>query len=80
MSTSINRAAAILSLIPRRPRSITVRTLVGKLRDAGHVAHHRSVQRDLVVLARSLPLLVDRKSKPYRWGWSAVVSCPWVAQ
>ncbi len=75
--SALDRAAVMLAMIPRRPRSITVPALVEYLRDAGHVAHHRSVQRDLVVLARSLPLYVNRESKPYRWAW-VHGACPWV--
>lgn len=77
--SAVERVAVMMTLIPQRPASITVRSLVGRLSDAGFVAHHRSVQRDLVVVSRLMPgLIVESHRKPFRWSWSAVCRCPWV--
>jgi hypothetical protein len=40
------------------------------LRAQGFVAHRRTIQRDLVALARVFPIRLDRRSKPYGWCWA----------
>jgi arginine repressor len=67
------RHAALLALLPFAPKTTTARELVARLRDQGFTVTRRSVQRELVVLARVLPIRVDATEKPYLWSWSA---CP----
>jgi hypothetical protein len=67
------RLAALLALVPFAPRSATARELADGLRDRGFAITRRSVQRELVTLARAMPLRVDTTERPYLWSWCA---CP----
>ena len=60
----------MLREIPRFPRRVSTLDLRDRLTTAGFDATLRTVQRDLVKLSSSLPLLAD-DSKPQGWSWSA---------
>jgi predicted DNA-binding transcriptional regulator YafY len=57
-------------MVPKDPPRIDVATLERRLRDHGVVVHRRTIQRDLVELARVFPLVVDFREKPFGWRWA----------
>ncbi len=69
MPSAIVRQWHLLSLLPKAPRRVDARTLAARLRERGLVVHHRTVQRDLVELARVFPIVSDARTKPYGWRW-----------
>lgn len=58
----------MLREIPRYPRRISPSDLKSRLDSAGFEATLRTIQRDLVKLSSSLPLIAD-DSKPQGWSW-----------
>jgi hypothetical protein len=65
----------VLQAIPRAPEFATTEDVVSRLRAAGHRAHKRSVQRDILALSLLLPLKRCRPGKPYAWQWSGDCPC-----
>lgn len=70
MGTPTLRQIAMLELIPRSPRKTFTREIKEKLADRGFEIDERSIQRDLVALERTLPLVCDSRDKPYGWSWA----------
>lgn len=70
MQSQLVRQWRILSLIPKAPPGIDVATLEARLFASGVVVHRRTIQRDLVELAKVFPLISMGEEKPYRWRWS----------
>jgi|TARA_B100000123_G_scaffold268550_1_gene243354 predicted DNA-binding transcriptional regulator YafY len=70
MSTPTLRQIAMLELIPRSPRKTYTKEIKDKLADRGFEIDERSIQRDLVALERTLPLVCDSRDKPYGWSWA----------
>ena len=64
------RLLALLHLLPRSPRRISTPDLTAKLIEQGHETSQRSVQRDLLKLSESYPLVCDDRSTPYGWAWA----------
>ncbi len=64
------RQIAMLELIPRSPRKTFTKEIKEKLADRGFEIDERSIQRDLVSLERTLPLVCDSRDKPYGWSWA----------
>ena len=64
------RQIAMLELIPRSPRKTFTKEIKEKLADRGFEIDERSIQRDLVALERTLPLVCDSRDKPYGWSWA----------
>lgn len=60
----------MLREIPRYPRRISTADIKERLLAAGFDASLRTIQRDLIKLSCSLPLLGD-DSKPQGWSWQA---------
>lgn len=60
----------MLHQIPRFPRRISTAEILSRLEAAGFDATLRTIQRDLVKLSVSLPLLAD-SAKPQGWAWAA---------
>jgi predicted DNA-binding transcriptional regulator YafY len=58
----------MLSLIPGRPRKITVRELLDRLKSEGFDVHARSIERDLHKLSEYFPLTKD-DGRPAGWSW-----------
>lgn len=52
-------------MIPRYPVKIAASDIVARLRDEGYEVAKRTVERDLVTLSESFPLLSDTKSMPF---------------
>lgn len=65
------RQWTMLRLIPRSPRMISARQLVDALLSEGFQVTKRTIERDLVSLSTSFPILSDERNKPYGWSWSA---------
>jgi predicted DNA-binding transcriptional regulator YafY len=61
----------MLRAIPRHPRRIGVRELQASLDAAGFGVSARTIQRDLMELSNSFPLVSDEREKPYGWSWQA---------
>lgn len=59
----------MLRLIPRYPVKIAASDIVARLKDEGYEVTKRTVERDLVTLSESFPLLSDTKSMPFGWSW-----------
>ena len=57
MGTPTLRQIAMLELIPRSPRKTYTKEIKNKLADRGFEIDERSIQRDLVALERTLPLV-----------------------
>ena len=70
MGTPTLRQIAMLELIPRSPRKTYTKQLKDKLADRGFEIDERTIQRDLVALERTLPLVCDSRDKPYGWSWA----------
>lgn len=60
----------MLREIPRHPRRISTATLKERLLVAGFETTLRTIQRDLIKLSESLPLIAD-DAKPQGWSWQA---------
>ena len=60
----------MLHQVPRFPRRISTAEILSRLEAAGFDATLRTIQRDLVKLSASLPLLAD-SAKPQGWSWAA---------
>ena len=70
MGSPILRQIAMLELIPRSPRKTYIKEIKDKLSDRGFEIDERSIQRDLIALERTLPLVCDSRDKPYGWSWA----------
>jgi predicted DNA-binding transcriptional regulator YafY len=70
VTSQLVRQWRILSLIPKILPGIDVATLEARLFAAGVNVHRRTLQRDLVELAKVFPLIQVGDEKPYRWRWS----------
>jgi predicted DNA-binding transcriptional regulator YafY len=60
----------MLRLIPRLPFKITANQLFDKLQAESFVTTKRTVERDLMTLSKSFPIISDERDKPYGWSWS----------
>lgn len=70
MGSTIIRQWHLLTLLPKGPRRVDSATLEARLRARGLEVHRRTIQRDLVELARVFPIVSDDRSKPYGWRWA----------
>ncbi len=70
MATPTLRQIKMLELIPRSPRKTYTKELKEKLSNRGFEIDERSIQRDLVALEQTLPLICDSRDKPYGWSWA----------
>jgi predicted DNA-binding transcriptional regulator YafY len=61
----------ILTALPTPPRKVDTSTLQLRLRLRGIEVHRRTIQRDLLDLARVFPIVADERRKPYGWRWSS---------
>ena len=64
------RHLQMLHQIPRFPRRISTAEILSRLKASGFDATLRTIQRDLVKLSASMPLLAD-SAKPQGWSWAA---------
>jgi predicted DNA-binding transcriptional regulator YafY len=70
VGSSIVRQWHLLTLLPKGPRRIDTATLEERLRARGLDVHRRTIQRDLIELARVFPIVSDERTKPYGWRWA----------
>lgn len=70
VQSQLVRQWRLLSLIPKTSPGIDVATLEARLFASGVAVHRRTIQRDLVGLAKVFPLIPLGEEKPYRWRWS----------
>ena len=70
MNDTLLRHWRMLREVPRYPRRIDTATLRERLGNAGYDITLRTIQRDLIKLSASLPLLAD-DAKPQGWSWRA---------
>lgn len=64
------RQLAMLRYIPQHPRQITARELTERVESEGFMVSKRTVERDLLSLSETFPLLSNENSRPYGWSWS----------
>jgi predicted DNA-binding transcriptional regulator YafY len=60
----------MLRLIPRHPFKVTAKELHEKLLAENYTTTKRTVERDLMSLSESFPIVSDERDKPYGWSWS----------
>ena len=70
MPDTLQRQWAMLRLIPREPRRISVTDIQQKLAAADFYVTARTIQRDLQELSALFPLTIDDRNKPYGWSWT----------
>jgi predicted DNA-binding transcriptional regulator YafY len=68
METSI-RHVVLLSLLPREPARIDAKLLCFELAARGFPVDVRTVQRDLIHLSRTFPIVCTHGTKPIGWSW-----------
>lgn len=68
---SVIRYISILELLPIAPKpSISTKDILKKLEHKGFSVTSRSLQRDLVALAKYYPIICNDKVRPHRWRFS----------
>jgi predicted DNA-binding transcriptional regulator YafY len=83
MTTTTKRRVEILQLLPRRKTgTITVPTIIDRLKERGIFAEKRAIERDMVELRLDFPIDCDKSSKPYQWYWDIdeALSIPYMGQ
>lgn len=60
----------MLRFIPRYPFHITAKALHEKLMAEHYVTTKRTVERDLLALSVSFPIMSEEEGRTYRWSWS----------
>ncbi len=68
------RLLAAIRLVPAAPAFVSTTTLVGELLALGYTVTARTVQRDLVALAKAGHVVAQADAKPF--GWSAGAAPP----
>ncbi len=66
---TLSRQWHMLRRIPRYPMKITARYLKETLDNEGFNITKRTVERDLLELSSTFPLMLDDREKPYGWSW-----------
>lgn len=73
MSTNhetLHRQWQMLRMIPRYPIKLTATQLHEKLKSENYVITKRTIERDLMMLSESFPIVSDERDKPYGWSWA----------
>jgi len=76
---SLHRQWQMLRFIPRYPLKITANQLHEKLLSENYSVTKRTIERDLLALLDSFPMVLDDRDKPYGWSWAkdgAVLDLP----
>ena len=63
------RQLVMLRCIPQHPRQITARELTERVKAEGFAVSKRTVERDLLSLSVTFPILSIEQSRPYGWSW-----------
>ena len=66
----IQRQWHLLRELPRFPRTVTTGEIVRRLAANGICFTRRTVERDLVALSGTFPIMADERKKPYAWSWT----------
>jgi len=69
MTETMLRCLTMLRMLPRAPRKIDTATVERRLCDEGYGVTRRTIQRDLHLLARTMPLFCD-EHRPAGWCWA----------
>lgn len=64
-----------LRQVPRHPNKASVQDIATGLAALGVDVSVRTIQRDLLDLARLFPIIVDDRSRPYGWSWARNAKC-----
>lgn len=69
-TSALSRQIELLMRLPRFPNKVSASSMTEVLLDAGFSVSKRTVERDLIQLARQFPLVSDERSAPFGWSWS----------
>jgi predicted DNA-binding transcriptional regulator YafY len=69
MSDKTTRQWNIMALIPAWPRRIDAKTIRHNLAEYQFRVSIRTIERDLVELSATFPLVADERSLPFGWSW-----------
>jgi len=67
---TLHRQWQMLRMIPRYPIKITATQLHEKLKAENYAVTKRTIERDLMALSESFPIVSDERDKPYGWSWA----------
>jgi len=79
MNDTLKRQWDMMQMIPRQPSKVSTTQLVQDLAAEGFSVGARTIQRDLMKLSATFPLVCDNRDKPYGWSWlkdSQVMNVP----
>ncbi|MBL4759446.1 MAG: WYL domain-containing protein [Mariprofundaceae bacterium] len=79
MNDTLMRQWDMMQMIPRQPSKVSTTQLVQDLAAEGFNVGTRTIQRDLIKLSTTFPLVCDNRDKPYGWSWlkdSQVMNIP----
>jgi predicted DNA-binding transcriptional regulator YafY len=71
MADTSLRYIEMLRMLPGHTPGIAVSELRSKLEAAGYPVTRRSIERDLVKLSTSFPILLNDKGRPAGWSWAS---------
>ena len=66
---TLYRQWLMLRCVPRAPRKIDTASIEAHLDRQGFTIDRRTIQRDLLKLSTTFPLVCDDRSKPFGWSW-----------
>ena len=67
---TLHRQWQMLRLLPRYPLKVTAKQLCEKLHAESYEVTKRTIERDLMSLSESFPIIADERDKPYGWSWA----------
>ena len=67
---TLHRQWQMLRLLPRYPLKVTAKGLCEKLHAENYEVTKRTIERDLMSLSESFPIVADERDKPYGWSWA----------
>ena len=67
---TLHRQWQMLRLLPRYPLKVTAKQLCEKLHAESYEVTKRTIERDLMSLSESFPIVADERDKPYGWSWA----------
>lgn len=66
---TLMRQWSMLRKLPRYPLKVTARELKERLAGEGYEISKRTIERDLIELSATFPLMLDDRERPYGWSW-----------
>ena len=67
---TLHRQWHMLRLLPRYPLKVTAKQLCEKLHSENYDVTKRTIERDLMSLSETFPIISDERDKPYGWSWA----------